>query len=179
VTVVRYGRHPSQYGVLSLPGGPRPWPVAVVIHGGFWRTAYSADLASDLAEDLGRHGFAVWNLEYRRVGDDPDQGNGGWPAYLSRRCRRCRPAGRNRPIAGSRSSRAIASGRDRALGRRSAGRLAGRSRVAARRRARSLARRTAPPAQPAQPPGNRIQALDQMRMIGRLGQPAAPTPGMR
>jgi hypothetical protein len=31
----------------------------------------------------------------------------------------------------------------------------------------------------AQPPGNRIQALDQMRLIGRLGQPPAPTPGMR
>jgi acetyl esterase/lipase len=77
---VRYGRHPSQYGVLSLPGGPRPWPVAVVIHGGFWRTAYSADLASDLAEDLVRHGFAAWNLEYRRVSDDPDRGGGGWPA---------------------------------------------------------------------------------------------------
>jgi len=77
---VRYGSHPSQYGVLSLPDGPGPWPVTVVIHGGFWRTAYSADLASDLAEDLVRHGFAAWNLEYRGVGDDPDHGNGGWPA---------------------------------------------------------------------------------------------------
>jgi len=80
VTVVRYGSHPSQYGVLSLPDGPGPWPVVVVIHGGFWRTAYGADLASDLATDLVRHGFAAWNLEYRRVGDDPDRGGGGWPA---------------------------------------------------------------------------------------------------
>lgn len=79
MTVVRYGSHPSQYGVLSLPNGPGPWPVAVVIHGGFWRTAYGADLGSDLAEDLVRHGFAAWNLEYRRVGDDPDRGGGGWP----------------------------------------------------------------------------------------------------
>ena len=80
MTLVRYGTHPSQHGVLSLPEGPGPWPVAVVIHGGFWRTAYRADLAADLAEDLVRHGFAAWNLEYRRVGEDPDQGGGGWPA---------------------------------------------------------------------------------------------------
>ena len=80
MTLVRYGTHPSQHGVLSLPDGPGPWPVAVVIHGGFWRTTYGADLTSDLAEDLVRHGFAAWNLEYRRVGEDPDQGGGGWPA---------------------------------------------------------------------------------------------------
>ena len=80
MALVRYGTHPSQHGVLSLPDGPGPWPVAVVIHGGFWRAAYGADLASDLAEDLVRHGFAAWNLEYRRVGDDPDHGGGGWPA---------------------------------------------------------------------------------------------------
>jgi acetyl esterase/lipase len=80
VTFVRYGSHPSQYGVLSMPDSPGPWPVAVVIHGGFWRTAYGADLASDLAEDLVRHGFAAWNIEYRRVGDSPDRGGGGWPA---------------------------------------------------------------------------------------------------
>ena len=72
MTLVRYGTHPSQHGVLSLPDGPGPWPVAVVIHGGFWRPAYGAELTADLAEDLMRHGFAAWNLEYRRVGDDPD-----------------------------------------------------------------------------------------------------------
>lgn len=77
---MRYGSHPSQYGVLSLPDGRGPWPVVVVLHGGFWRTAYGADLASDLATDLVRHGLAAWNLEYRRVGDDPDRGGGGWPA---------------------------------------------------------------------------------------------------
>ena len=80
MTFVRYGPHPSQYGVLSLPNSPGLWPVAVVIHGGFWRTAYGADLGADLADDLVRHGFAAWNVEYRRVGEDPERGGGGWPA---------------------------------------------------------------------------------------------------
>jgi acetyl esterase/lipase len=80
VTLVRYGTHPSQYGVVSLPDGPGPWPVAVVIHGGFWRTAYAADLTYDLAEDLMRHGFAALNVEYRRVGEGSVHGGGGWPA---------------------------------------------------------------------------------------------------
>jgi acetyl esterase/lipase len=79
MTVVRYGAHPSQHAVLSLPDDPGPWPVAVIIHGGFWRTDYGADLGSDLAEDLVRQGFAAFNVEYRRVGDDPDRGGGGWP----------------------------------------------------------------------------------------------------
>lgn len=80
MTVLRYGTHPSQHAVLSLPDAPGPWPVAVLIHGGFWRTIYCADLASDLAEDLVRHGFATWNVEYRRLGDDAARGGGGWPA---------------------------------------------------------------------------------------------------
>lgn len=78
--LVRYGTQPSQHGTLSLPDCPGRWPVAVVIHGGFWRTAYGADLTSEPAEDLARHGFAAWNIEYRRVGGDPDRGGGGWPA---------------------------------------------------------------------------------------------------
>lgn len=80
MTLVRYGPHPSQHGILSVPDRPGLWPVAVVIHGGFWRTAYGADLTSEPAADLARHGFAAWNIEYRRVGGDPERGSGGWPA---------------------------------------------------------------------------------------------------
>src|SRR4029077_15864076 len=73
------GRSPwsSMAGSGGRPTGPT---LRSLLAGVWWRAAYGADLASDLAEDLVRHGFAAWNLEYRRVGDDPDHGNGGWPA---------------------------------------------------------------------------------------------------
>ena len=67
---IRYGYGPdlSQFGDLYLPSDP-PRGVVVVIHGGFWRSDYDLALGAPLAEDLVRRGFAVWNLEYRRVGD--------------------------------------------------------------------------------------------------------------
>ena len=49
--------------------------MAVLLHGGFWRSAYGRDLMAPLAADLVDAGWATWNLEYRRVGD-----GGGWPA---------------------------------------------------------------------------------------------------
>jgi acetyl esterase/lipase len=78
---LRYGSHPSQYATLGLPGPDAggSLPVAVIVHGGFWRTAYGCELGVPLAEELVQHGFAAYNLEYRRVGNDPDAGGGGWP----------------------------------------------------------------------------------------------------
>lgn len=49
--------------------------VAVVIHGGYWRSHYGAELGEPLALDLARNGIPAWNLEYRRAGN-----GGGWPA---------------------------------------------------------------------------------------------------
>jgi acetyl esterase/lipase len=54
-----------------------PWPVAVLIHGGFWRARYSLRLEDRLAADLAGRGWGVWNLEYRRLGR---LSCGGWPA---------------------------------------------------------------------------------------------------
>ncbi|MYS79242.1 alpha/beta hydrolase family protein [Embleya scabrispora] len=51
--------------------------MAVVIHGGFWRAKYTATLGRPLAHDLAAHGWAAWNLEYRRVGNP-----GGYLATL-------------------------------------------------------------------------------------------------
>lgn len=69
-----YGNHPSQFGVLRVPEGTQRAPVVVSVHGGFWQSEYGLELHDRLAEDLVRRGYAVWNIEYRRVGED----GGGW-----------------------------------------------------------------------------------------------------
>lgn len=74
---VTYGDDPSQYAELFLPDG-EPRGVVVVIHGGFWRAEFSADLGQPLAASLAQEGWAAWNLEYRRVGDG-EGGGGGAP----------------------------------------------------------------------------------------------------
>lgn len=73
----RYGRHPEQRAELHLPAGGGPHPVLVALHGGFWRAPRTLRYMRPLCADLARHGWAVWSVEYRRVGKG--QG-GGWPA---------------------------------------------------------------------------------------------------
>src|SRR5918995_5876208 len=68
-----YGEHPDQHVDVYAPEGARRAVVAV-LHGGFWRTPYAADLMDPLCDDLAARGYEVWNVEYRRVGAD-----GGWP----------------------------------------------------------------------------------------------------
>jgi len=75
----RYGHHPSQFVELSLPPGSGTVPVVLVVHGGFWRTAYGAEYGRPLAADLAARGWAALNVEYRRVGHDQQAGGGGWP----------------------------------------------------------------------------------------------------
>src|SRR4051812_50131212 len=82
----RYGAHFHQFADLHLPSGAGPFPVAVLLHGGFWREQHSLDLDDPLARDLARRGWAAWNAEYRRVGGT---GGGGFPAAPAGR-----PAGR-------------------------------------------------------------------------------------
>jgi len=71
----RYGPHRSQRADLYLPGGSGPHPVMVVIHGGSWHRRYGKVVMRGLVGDLIRQGWAVWNIEYRRLGE-----GGGWPA---------------------------------------------------------------------------------------------------
>ncbi len=75
-----YGDDPSQYAELTRPEGSSRG-VVVVIHGGFWKSAYDASLGRPLAADLAARGWTAWNIEYRRVGPDPG-GGGGVPATL-------------------------------------------------------------------------------------------------
>ena len=79
VPTFHYGDHPAQFAELSLPSGTSPVGVVVVVHGGFWRDAYGADLGRPLARDLVNRGYAALNVEYRRVGRNAQAGGGGWP----------------------------------------------------------------------------------------------------
>lgn len=72
-----YGPHPSQTVQLYLPTGTH-LPVVVVIHGGYWRATYGAELAQPLGRDLTRYGIGAAVIEYRRVGE-----GGGWPTTLA------------------------------------------------------------------------------------------------
>jgi len=65
---VTYGADPHQFAELWLPP-QEPRGVVVVIHGGFWRARYDLSLGRPLAESLVEHGWAAWNVEYRRVGN--------------------------------------------------------------------------------------------------------------
>jgi acetyl esterase/lipase len=72
---VRYGEDPHQFGDLWLPRQAGPHPVAIVIHGGFWRAQYGLDHIGHLCRELARQRIAAWSLEYRRIG----HAGGGWP----------------------------------------------------------------------------------------------------
>ena len=80
VPTYHYGDHPAQFAELSLPSGSSPVPVVVVVHGGFWRDSYGAELGRPLARDLVGRGWAALNVEYRRVGANAQAGGGGWPS---------------------------------------------------------------------------------------------------
>jgi acetyl esterase/lipase len=75
VRTVAYGPHPSQVGELYVPEGDGPFPVVVLIHGGFWTALFDRRQVTRLADSLVADGYAVWNIEYRRLGED----GGGWP----------------------------------------------------------------------------------------------------
>ncbi|WP_287902966.1 alpha/beta hydrolase [Arthrobacter sp.] len=77
---IQYGPGKDQWGDLYLPEGAARG-VVVVIHGGFWRELRTAEITVPESEDLAARGFAVFNLEYRRVGGAEGAGaGGGWPA---------------------------------------------------------------------------------------------------
>lgn len=80
-TRISYGDHPSQWIDLSVPdSADGPLPVAIFIHGGYWRDEHGADQGEPLIADLVANGVAAVNVEYRRAGRSRVHGGGGWPA---------------------------------------------------------------------------------------------------
>jgi acetyl esterase/lipase len=71
-----YGPEPLQFGDLRVPFGDGPFPLAVVLHGGYWQATYNLIHTGHLCEALRTAGVASWNLEYRCVGVP----GGEWPA---------------------------------------------------------------------------------------------------
>lgn len=78
IKTLRYGPSDNHEADLHLPDAPRP-PVVCLLHGGFWRMPYGRHEFDAVARDLAARGFAVWNIEYQRVGAP----GGGWPGTIN------------------------------------------------------------------------------------------------
>jgi acetyl esterase/lipase len=72
---IAYAEDANQFGELRLPAGAGPWPLALCLHGGYWRARYDLLHLGHLCAALTAAGIATWNVEYRRVG----HAGGGWP----------------------------------------------------------------------------------------------------
>ncbi len=80
---IQYGADPLQFGELRVPSARGPHPVAIVVHGGCWAAKLGSGeerllamgMMRPLAAALSDAGIAVWNIEYRRLGNS----GGGWP----------------------------------------------------------------------------------------------------
>ncbi len=77
-THIAYGSDEFQFGELYLPAGKGPHPVAVVIHGGYWRARYDLRHIGHFCAALAKSGIAAWSLEYRRLGNP----GGGFPGTM-------------------------------------------------------------------------------------------------
>jgi acetyl esterase/lipase len=73
--ILRYADHPRGFAELRLPQGDGPFPLAVIYHGGCWKTGIASQAyMAPLATRWQQQGIATLNVDYREVGD-----GGGWP----------------------------------------------------------------------------------------------------
>lgn len=74
---IHYGAGEFQFGDLWLPKvqAGKAAPLVVFLHGGWWLSQFDLNHAGFLCKALRERGYAVWSIEYRRVGN-----GGGWPA---------------------------------------------------------------------------------------------------
>lgn len=76
---IYFGEDSLQFGDLWIPDGEIRNTV-ILIHGGCWLSVYpGVELMNPMAAELRDKGFAIWNIEYRRIGHD----GGGYPGTFS------------------------------------------------------------------------------------------------
>src|SRR5205085_559501 len=59
-----YGPEPKQFGDLRLPPGEGAFPLATVLHGGYWKAQYNLSHTGQMCTAPAAAGIATWNLEY-------------------------------------------------------------------------------------------------------------------
>jgi acetyl esterase/lipase len=74
--VIRYDDHADALLDVHMPEQPNGVTV-LLLHGGFWKTAWDRTHTRPMATALARAGVLVATPEYRRVGPG---GSGGWPS---------------------------------------------------------------------------------------------------
>jgi acetyl esterase/lipase len=68
--VIHYGPAAAQAAELFLPKGAGAHPVVVLLHGGcFLKQFEGLAQTSAIAADLASRGYAVWNVDYRKLGE--------------------------------------------------------------------------------------------------------------
>lgn len=77
--ILSYGTHEQQFAELMLPEGEGPFPVLIWLHGGCWFAEYDYQYTRPLARAIADLGYAVWSIEYRRIGHV----GGGWPGTFA------------------------------------------------------------------------------------------------
>jgi pimeloyl-ACP methyl ester carboxylesterase len=77
-----YGPEPKQFADLRLPSEAGAHPLAIVIHGGYWKAQYNLIHTGHMCDALRAEGIATWNVEYRALGDV----GGSWPNIVGDVC---------------------------------------------------------------------------------------------
>lgn len=71
--IEKYGNDKYQEGDLYIPA-KKPIALICFFHGGFWQMPYDREQLTPISVHFVKKGFAVWNIEYRRIGAS----GGGW-----------------------------------------------------------------------------------------------------